>query len=351
MNGESDAAIIGAGPAGCAAAIQLAKAGLRVVLIEASEFPRHRPGETLHPGAEPLFEKLGVADAVNAAGFVRHRGNRIRWEIGGEERFEAFGEDERGEWLGYQAWRPDLDRILLDAAKGHGVDVWQPCRAMDPILVNGRVVGVECCRGTLRAKVVFDAGGRLHWMTRKLGVRWQAHSPELATRYGYVALDSGILDSGDWSNPRMVRDRHGWTWTARVRAEVVAWVRLQFDGSDPGADWQPPELATGDALRDGGGADVTWRIADRVAGPGWFALGDAAAVLDPASSHGVLRALMSGMQAADLALRQSRFGIAESEGHLAYDSWLRKWFHSDADRLRGFYGWGGETPKLAGQSK
>ena len=70
---NSSTAIIGAGPAGCAAAIELARAGKQVVLLETSTFPRHRPGESLHPGVEVIFEKLGVADAVNSAGFVRHR--------------------------------------------------------------------------------------------------------------------------------------------------------------------------------------------------------------------------------------------------------------------------------------
>ena len=41
----------------------------------------------------------------------------------------------------------------------------------------------------------------------------------------------------------------------------------------------------------------TWRMAERMAGAGWFIVGDAAATLDPTSSHGVLKALLSGMTA------------------------------------------------------
>jgi flavin-dependent dehydrogenase len=49
------------------------------------------------------------------------------------------------------------------------------------------------------------------------------------------------------------------------------------------------------------GLDMGWRLHPSCAGPGYFLMGDAAALLDPASSNGVLRALMSGMFAAHLA--------------------------------------------------
>src|SRR4051812_35168753 len=55
VNSRFDLAVVGGGPAGCAAAIWAAKCGLQTVLMEAREFPRKRPGETLHPGVEALF--------------------------------------------------------------------------------------------------------------------------------------------------------------------------------------------------------------------------------------------------------------------------------------------------------
>ncbi|MBA4535538.1 hypothetical protein H1196_23700 [Brevibacillus halotolerans] len=49
------------------------------------------------------------------------------------------------------------------------------------------------------------------------------------------------------------------------------------------------------------GADMTWRVITQLGGPGgYFLIGDAATVLDPASSHGVLKAVMSGMMAGNL---------------------------------------------------
>ena len=43
-------------------------------MLESRIFPRDRPGETLHPGIEPLLETLGVAQQIREANFIRHDG-------------------------------------------------------------------------------------------------------------------------------------------------------------------------------------------------------------------------------------------------------------------------------------
>lgn len=329
-----DVAIIGAGPAGCAAAIELSRSSLDVLLIEGLVFPRHRPGESLHPGIEPLFEKLGVLEAVNAAGFARHRGHRVEWgSPSGSTRFESFGADERGAWLGYQAWRPDLDCILLDAATKAGATLLQPCRALHPILDGERISGIATERGHVKARFILDASGRIMWLTRKMGLGQKLHSPKLTARYGYV--HSGA--SQEFEEPCMRRDANGWTWIARVRPGLCAWVRMRFDGVDPGADFKPSEFAFAEQTEPSQGADVTWRIVDRTAGPGWFLLGDAAASLDPAASHGVLRALMTGIQAAHLVQACCRGNITEKLATKNYGTWLERWFLADVKHLRAMY--------------
>src|SRR4051794_14939496 len=97
----SDVLVIGGGPAGTAAAITCAHAGLSVSLIEGIDFPRHRPGETLHPGVEPLLECLGAAGAVRSAGFLRHPGVWVQQS--GRAEFQPYGADANGPWLGFQA--------------------------------------------------------------------------------------------------------------------------------------------------------------------------------------------------------------------------------------------------------
>ena len=70
----SDVLVLGAGPAGCAAAISARLAGMSVTLLDKRCASHRIPGETLHPGVESLFNSLGVIDEVLAQGFHRHSG-------------------------------------------------------------------------------------------------------------------------------------------------------------------------------------------------------------------------------------------------------------------------------------
>jgi hypothetical protein len=105
----------------------------------------------------------------------------------------------------------------------------------------------------------------------------------------------------------------------------------------PDAAWLPEELSSLATLGPSRGADVTWWIADRVASEGWFMVGDAAAVLDPTSSHGVLKALLSGITAAHLIHGVMATKLAPMEAAAVYQSWLKEWFTNDAAHLFAFY--------------
>jgi 2-polyprenyl-6-methoxyphenol hydroxylase-like FAD-dependent oxidoreductase len=121
MDDRVDLVVLGGGPAGAAAAITARRAGLRVALIERCGPRRSRPGETLHPGIEPLLRSLGVWARIEGAGYLRHAG--IWSEGSGPRRFMPYGSDNAGPWLGLQAPRDEFDARLLDAAKDLGVDV------------------------------------------------------------------------------------------------------------------------------------------------------------------------------------------------------------------------------------
>jgi flavin-dependent dehydrogenase len=112
---------------------------------------------------------------------------------------------------------------------------------------------------------------------------------------------------------------------------------VTFNGERTPADWLPAEFSGMARRGPARGADVTWRIAERVADAGWFMVGDAAAILDPASSHGVLKALMSGMMAGQLITAIVRKGAPEREAAAVYQAWLAGWFATDAARLTEFY--------------
>lgn len=323
---DADVVVVGGGPAGTAAAISCATRKLRVILLEREESGRERPGETLHPGIEGLLSQLGVADRLPAVVGARHTGIWTSW--GGPPKFEPFGSDADGPWAGFQAWRPDFDALLLTRARELGVDVRQPAT------VTGFRPGSEVTTstGSITAGMVIDASGRARWLERHLGIGNVLASPQLIVRFGYVQGSCPGRDDA----PAIVGDSKGWTWTARVKPGIYQWTRLCFDAPvDP--DWVPEELAGLTPLSKSRGADMTWRISKMTAGPGWFMVGDAAALLDPTSSHGVLRALMSGMMAAHLTAAVLCRKTPAEEAAAAYHSWIAGLFESDVQHLKLFY--------------
>jgi flavin-dependent dehydrogenase len=323
--------IVGAGPAGSAAAIIAALRGLEVTLLDAAAFPRDRPGEALHPGVRSLFDQLGVRDQIEATQPVRNTGLWIA--RAGTRRFEPFAP--AGEtWHGYQLWRADLDSILLERARTLGARVLQPARALDVDLHRDRVIGISSTAGDIVSDFVFDATGPSRWLARRLHVGLRRDSPPLLAQFGYVRGECPARDEA----PLFEWVGQGWTWTARVRPQMYQWTRLLHSADSYARDWLPVEFRDLEPVPPPRAVDVTWHRAAQLAGPGWFLLGDAAAGLDPASSHGVLRALMTGMQAAWLVGEGTTRNIRAPALAAEYEGWLTSWLEHDVAHLRELYG-------------
>ena len=308
------------------------------MLVERDPEPRDRPGEALHPGIEPLLETLGASDALRASTLTRYRGHWLG-EGNSRRRFLSFGGDDQGPWLGFQAERRRLDAALREAAERSGAVVRTGIAVADILRDStGRVTGVLTSTGeALRARIVIDAAGGRHWIARKLGVGVRRLSPRYVATFGYVRLRPGQTEPGLVEDPDFSQDGGGWTWIAPLGNGRWHWTRMSFDGSRMPAGWVPPPLARLIPCGPSRGADVTWRLVRSAAGPGWMAVGDAAGVLDPAASHGVLRALYSGAMAGKAAAEASARLVGEGEPLQAYDDWFRAGLIRDAGQLRTAY--------------
>jgi hypothetical protein len=130
----------------------------------------------------------------------------------------------------------------------------------------------------------------------------ERRSPPLYAYYGYA---KGKCHERDRA-PLIKAIPEGWIWTSKVKHDLYQWIRLScsFSMTCIPYDWLPDEFKglTPTPNPRIYGSDVTWRRVIQPAGSGYFIVGDAAIVVDPASSHGVLRALMSGIMAASKIL-------------------------------------------------
>src|SRR5687768_8514564 len=136
---DLDIIVAGAGPAGCAAAIEARRLGMRTLLLSRPPRPGRIPGETLHPGVDSLFRELGVLHAIERAGFTRHEGHTSEWA--GKSTYLAFGSDSSGAWLGYHADRRRLNEILCARAVEMGASL-ATAAAPELLISCGRVAGV-----------------------------------------------------------------------------------------------------------------------------------------------------------------------------------------------------------------
>ncbi|WP_066341734.1 NAD(P)/FAD-dependent oxidoreductase [Azohydromonas lata] len=122
-----DAVVVGAGPAGSAAALQLARAGWSVALVERQHFPRRKVcGECVAASNLPLLHALGIGAAFDAAAGPALQ--RVRLLAGDEAIAAALpaAAHNRHRW-GRALGRETLDVILLEQARAEGVAVLQPC--------------------------------------------------------------------------------------------------------------------------------------------------------------------------------------------------------------------------------
>lgn len=333
-----DLVVVGAGPAGTAAAIEAAQSGLSVALLERSAFPRDRPGETLHPGVEPIFERLGVAGRVLDAGFLRHDGIEIR--CGESVEMQAYGRDASGPWRGFQAPGKVLDSLLLSRAKESGAEILQPIGAGAPLICSDRtVVGVQTSAGDLEAAWVIDASGGAGWARRHLGLGQMRQSGRLIARYGY-----GRRPGWKSQIPTFTANCSGWLWTAALGEDLHHWCRLALPAERTGKLLRDSPASSpvmrGDDWKDLSaehGRDVTWRILERLAGPGYLVAGDAGAVLDPSSSKGVLKALMTGIMASRCVASIMLRDAPEATILNGFDRWRRDWHDTEAEEMRTAY--------------
>ncbi len=178
----ADVIVVGAGPAGSSAAFYLATAGLDVVVLEKSQFPREKVcGDGLTPRAVKALTALGVRTSEDD-GWVRNKGLRI---IGGGGRIELPWPDLSDyPSFGLVRSRLDFDELLARHAEKAGARLLEGVTVTGPVVDDrtGRVVGVTARSETegereFRSRVVIAADGNSSRLGVALGLRKRDDRP------------------------------------------------------------------------------------------------------------------------------------------------------------------------------
>ncbi len=302
--------VIGAGPAGSAAAIRAASAGASVVVFEKGAPGRDKVcGDGLTPRAVAALGelKIDLEDAHRIDG-LRMIANRTRRELPwpGTERFPPHG----------AVWpRKRLDARLAEVAAAVGADVRYGHEAL-PVIDGDRVIGVECNGERVLADLVVVAAGAPGAVARRLGmtrvdgepfglaIRAYVPSPRHADRYLEACLT--LRDHHGRSVPG-----YGWLFPAGdgtvnigvgALSTMKGFAELNLNRLlDDYRDLVRDEWEVGDYVD----RPRAWRLpmsTTRRHGPGWVAVGDAAGLINPMNGEGIDYGLESGMLAADLFL-------------------------------------------------
>jgi menaquinone-9 beta-reductase len=149
-----DAIIVGAGLAGCSAAIQLAARGHTVLLLEQQRYPAHKLcGEFLSIEVLGIFEHLGILDQVQ-----RSRAQPINQALVTTSGGASFSRTLPGTALGLSRYQ--LDLILFERAIAVGATGYDgtAVKTIDGNLIDGFCVQTN--RGKFRSRTVLGAYGK-----------------------------------------------------------------------------------------------------------------------------------------------------------------------------------------------
>ena len=351
---DTDVLIVGAGPAGTAAAITLAAAGYDVTIIDKATFPRDKCcGDGLTAGALRLLEQIGLQPSdvpswvtVDAAWVRSPSGHEVRFPMPFDGIFAAV------------APRRELDDALVQRARAVGVKVheghafegfvdagtaraFEESNETDAEETDGVITVEVAGMGRISTRFVIAADGMWSPVRKALGLsepgylgEWHAFRQYFSNVTGpaserlYVWFEEDLLPGYAWSFP-----------LPGGRANVGFGIARQHGMSAQSMKTTWPDLLQRPHVRAALGPDavgearhLAWPIPARVDKAPLSAgrvliVGDAACVTDPMTGEGIGQALLTGVLAAEAII--STIPSRPADVRTTYESSVRQHLLAD----------------------
>jgi 2-polyprenyl-6-methoxyphenol hydroxylase-like FAD-dependent oxidoreductase len=338
-----DVIVVGARCAGSPLATLLARAGMKVCLVDRAGFPSDTPStHGILPSGVKMLEQLGVAERLGEVSPRLDQGilafDDIRIEIDSFTRIAGAPT--------YNIRRVTLDAILLDTAVAAGAEARTRTTVTGLLRACGRVVGVETTAGPLRAPLVVGADGARSTVARLAGAaEYHRTAPQRLFLWSYF---EGVDESerriwlgniGD--DAFLASPSDSGLFLAAFVTPIERRGELRGNrtaGCEEGLRHWPELGALLDGARRVGPARMMSRwhgFFRESAGPGWVLVGDAGHFKDPTPGQGISDALR---QAAALApaIERALGGDTPNDGPLREwwkwrdrDAWEMYWFAQD----------------------
>jgi geranylgeranyl reductase family protein len=345
-DGEADVIVVGAGPAGSTAAAYLARAGLDVLLLEKSTFPRPKVcGDGFTPRGMKQIIDLGI-DCSEKNGWLHNKGLRV---VGGGVTLELDWPT-LASFPNFGAVRPrqDFDELLVRNAEKAGARLHEDTTVSEAILDDaGRVVGVtgHVGKGKDKQPVSYRAPltlacdgvsarlalslGMVKRDDRPMGVAVRRYYTSPRTHDDFLESHLELWDRSDPANPKLLPG-YGWIFgmgdgTSNVGLGILSTSKA-YGTTDYRAllkswlDGTPDEWGYRDenAVGTVGGAALPMGF-NRTPHyrPGLLLVGDAGGMVNPFNGEGIAYAMESAAVASRVAVQALARSGASAEAALA----------------------------------